>query len=278
MWSIAGAGEGAPDEEEAEDDHKPKRELRQRRRSCRPGAPDREACDDHRPPTGRGQWAAKCTPALAGPHAHRLGSGRTLDARRTPFTQPPQVGTLRPCSQNERNGAATDGLLLAATPVGRTDPGGGVETLPGELEGLAEALRAAGRALETSAARVVPAAEPSDRGICSRYQRAAAGWPVSPPPSYERFASTLAGLHDAAGAARLAARRCDEARRTVDVLLRTGPSVVNAVRHAASMPAGIPRFRAERLAGGWPGFAPACDVLHWTLRLRRARTHGALAN
>jgi hypothetical protein len=119
------------------------------------------------------------------------------------------------------NGAATDGLLLAATPVGRTDPGGGVQTLPGELEGLAEALRAAGRALETSAARVVPAAEPLDHGICSRYQRAAAGWPLSPPPSHERFASTLAGLHDAAGAARLAARRCDEARRTVDALLRT---------------------------------------------------------
>ena len=119
------------------------------------------------------------------------------------------------------NTAATDGLLLAATAVARSDPGGGVQTLPGELEGLAEALRAAGRALEASAARVVPAAQPFDRGICSRYQRAAAGWPTSPAPSYERFASTLAGLHDAAGAARLAARRCDEARRTVDLLLRT---------------------------------------------------------
>jgi hypothetical protein len=121
------------------------------------------------------------------------------------------------------NGAAADGLLLVATPIGRTDPGGAVQALPGELEGLAEALRAAGRALETSATRVVPAAQPFDRGICSRYQRTAAGWPVSSAPYYERFASTLAGLHDAAGAVRLAARRCDEAKRTVDRLLRTAP-------------------------------------------------------
>jgi hypothetical protein len=81
------------------------------------------------------------------------------------------------------NGAAADGLLLAATPIGRTDNSGAVEALPGELELLAEALRAVGRALETSTTRVVPAAQPSDRGICSRYQRAAAGWPASLAPS-----------------------------------------------------------------------------------------------
>ena len=121
------------------------------------------------------------------------------------------------------HGARTDGLLLAASQVGRTDPSGGIETMPEELEGLAEALRVVGRALETSATRVVPAAQPFDRGICSRYQRAAADWPASPAPSYERLASTLAGLHDAAGAVRLAARRCDEARRTLDVLLQTTP-------------------------------------------------------
>jgi hypothetical protein len=117
------------------------------------------------------------------------------------------------------HGAATDGLL-AVSQVGRTDSSGGIETMPDELEGLAETLRLVGWALEASATRVVPAAQPFDRGICSRYQRAAAGWPTSPAPSYERFAATLAGLHDAAGAARVAARRCDEARRTVDLLLR----------------------------------------------------------
>ena len=78
---------------------------------------------------------------------------------------------------------------------------------------------------------VVPAAEPLDHGICSRYQRAAARWPTEPPPSYERFASALARLHDAAGAARLAARRCDEAKRTVRPLLRT-PPLVHAVSRA----------------------------------------------
>ena len=70
-------------------------------------------------------------------------------------------------------------------------------------------------------ARVVPAAARSDHGVCRRYQRAAAMWPTDPPPSYERFAAALAHLHDAAAATRLAAHRCDEARRTVEALLRT---------------------------------------------------------
>ena len=46
-------------------------------------------------------------------------------------------------------------------------------------------------------------------------------WPTDPPPSYERFAAALAHFHDAATATRLAAHRCDEARRTVEALLRT---------------------------------------------------------
>jgi len=120
-------------------------------------------------------------------------------------------------------GDATNRLLLAASQVGRTDPSGGIETMPDELERLAETLRVVGRALETSATRVVPAAQPFDCGICNRYQRAAADWPASPAPSYERLASTFARLHDAAGVVRLAARRCDEARRTLDVLLQTTP-------------------------------------------------------
>ncbi|MEO8688795.1 MAG: hypothetical protein ABI611_11330 [Solirubrobacteraceae bacterium] len=114
-------------------------------------------------------------------------------------------------------------MLVAAAGVGRADRRGGVETLPSELEALAEAIRAAGRALAASAPRVVPEAEPLDHRVSSRYRRAAASWPTSPPPSHERFAATLASLHDAADAARLAGRRCDEARRCVEVLLRTAP-------------------------------------------------------
>ena len=120
----------------------------------------------------------------------------------------------------QTNGAASDELLAAATPLERADHGG-VESLPSELETLTEALRAASRALEKSVSRVVPAAEPLDHRICSRYQRAAARWPTTPPPSYERFAAALAHFHDAAEAARLATRRCDKARRTVEALLRT---------------------------------------------------------
>lgn len=119
------------------------------------------------------------------------------------------------------SGAAANDLLSAAKAVEHTDHSGDLATLPAELEGLGEALQAAGRALESSASRVLPAAQPLDRGICSRYQRAAASWPSSPPPSHERFAAALASLHEAADAARLAARRGDQARQDVDVLLRT---------------------------------------------------------
>ena len=100
----------------------------------------------------------------------------------------------------------------------------GVNALPSELEAVAEALRAASCVLASSASRVVPAADPGDTGICSRYQRAAASWPSMPPPSHERFAAALARLHDAADATRLAARRCDEARQIVEALLRPAPN------------------------------------------------------
>jgi hypothetical protein len=117
-------------------------------------------------------------------------------------------------------GAAANDLLAAAEAVEHIDHGGDLTALPGELEGLGEALLAVGRAYERSASRVVPAAQPLDRGICSRYQRAAANRPASPPPSHERLAATLASLHEAADAAHLAARRCDQARQAVEVLLR----------------------------------------------------------
>jgi hypothetical protein len=118
----------------------------------------------------------------------------------------------------QANSSAAEELLHDAATVERVD-GTGVEELPSELEALAEALRAAGHALAMSASRVVPAAEPFDPSVCSRYQRAAARWPTAPPPSHERFAGALARFHDAADATRLAGRRCDEARRIVEALL-----------------------------------------------------------
>lgn len=124
-------------------------------------------------------------------------------------------------SERTNQAAATE-LLLAAAAVENSDHGD-LMALPGELEVLAEAVRAAGRAYEASASHVVPAAQTFDRGVCSRYQRAAASWPVSPAPSRERFAAALASVHEAAGAARLAARCCDQAREAVEVLLRTSP-------------------------------------------------------
>jgi hypothetical protein len=121
-----------------------------------------------------------------------------------------------------RDEAASRDLLVAANAVQDAAHAGDLAALPDELAGLGEALRAAGRAYESSASRVVPGPRPEDRSICSRYQRAAARWPDSPPPSHERFAAALASLHAAAEAARLAARRCDRARQDVDVLLRPG--------------------------------------------------------
>ena len=119
------------------------------------------------------------------------------------------------------NSVAADELRLAATALPRAGHEGPLGSLPGELEALTEALRAAGSALAMSGVRVVPAAESRDQGVCRRYQRAAVMWPTASPPSHERFADALAHLHDAAAATRLAARRCDQARRTVEALLRT---------------------------------------------------------
>jgi hypothetical protein len=121
----------------------------------------------------------------------------------------------------QTNGAAERDLLVAAEALDQAERGGSLAALPGELERLGDALRAAGHAYENSISRVAPDARPHDRGICSRYQRGAASWPASPPPSHERFAAALASLHDAADAARLAARRSDQARQAVSLLLRT---------------------------------------------------------
>jgi hypothetical protein len=107
--------------------------------------------------------------------------------------------------------------------VERIDDDDDIADLPAQLQRLADALRATGAAYETAAACVVPAAEPLDRGIAFRYRRAAAAWPAAPAPSHERLAAALASLHTAADAARLAARRSDDARQAVDALWRTDP-------------------------------------------------------
>ena len=118
-------------------------------------------------------------------------------------------------------GAAANHLLVAANAGEETGDRSDLVTLPGELERLGEALRAAGGAFERSASRVVPDAGPLDRGVCGRYQRAAARWPASRTPSHEQFAAALASLHAADVAAQLAARSCDRAKQALDVLLST---------------------------------------------------------
>jgi hypothetical protein len=116
----------------------------------------------------------------------------------------------------QTNRDVADDLRAAGQGVAYID--GDIASLPGQLERLAAALRATGRAYATAASRVVPTAESRDRGITSRYERAAAAWPTAPPPSHERFAAALASLYTAADAARLASRRCDQARRAVEAL------------------------------------------------------------
>jgi hypothetical protein len=120
-------------------------------------------------------------------------------------------------TERTKSHAASD-LRVAADAVERIDDGGDIAGLPDRLEQLADALRATAGAYEAAASRVVPAAQPLDRGIAFRYRRAAAAWPAAPPPSHERFAAALASLHAAADAARLAGRRCHQARRAVDAL------------------------------------------------------------
>jgi hypothetical protein len=116
---------------------------------------------------------------------------------------------------------AANELRIAAAAVDAIDDGD-IAGLPDQLARLGAALRAAGASYETAASCVVPAAQPLDRGTSYRYQRAAAAWPAASPPSHERFAAALTSLHAAADAARLAARRGDEARRAVDALWQSG--------------------------------------------------------
>lgn len=106
----------------------------------------------------------------------------------------------------------TSSALNAAT-------GGPAASLPDELDAVAAALSAAAGACDDVARRVLPAGA-HDESICTRYDRAARAWPISPPPSRERIAAILGFLHDAEGAARQAAARCEQARRSLDHALR----------------------------------------------------------
>jgi hypothetical protein len=120
------------------------------------------------------------------------------------------------------NHNAANELLDAADAVECIEGAGDIAALPAHLDRLGDAFRAASRAYETAASQLVPFAEPHDRGIASRYQRAAAAWPGAPPPSHERFAAAMTSLYAAADAAREAGRRCDQARDAVGALWQTG--------------------------------------------------------
>jgi hypothetical protein len=113
------------------------------------------------------------------------------------------------------NGDAATDLRVR---VERIRDEGDLAGLSDQLDRLADSLRATGGAYEAAASRLVPPADPLDRGITSRYRRAAAAWPAAASPSHERLAAALASLHAAADAARLAGRRGDQARRAVDAL------------------------------------------------------------
>jgi hypothetical protein len=117
---------------------------------------------------------------------------------------------------------AANDLRIAAAAVAAIDDGD-IAGLPDQLARLCAASRAAAAAYETAASCLVPAAQPLDRGVSYRYQRAAAAWRAGSPPSHESFAAALTSLHAAAAAARLAGRRGDEARRAVDALWQSGP-------------------------------------------------------
>ena len=120
------------------------------------------------------------------------------------------------------NHDAANELLDAVDAVECIDRAGDIAGLPAHLDRLGEALRAAGRAYETAATQLVPPAQADDRGIASRYQRAASAWLGAVPPSHERFAAAMTSLHAAADAARAAGRRSDEAREAIDALWQTG--------------------------------------------------------
>ena len=151
----------------------------------------------------------------------RVGTCPARDASRTPFRGRPTRETLRPCSPNKRSARGPTSSCLP--PQHSSSPG----SMPRSSRCPVISRRSPKHCGRPRAHSLRRADEWCRRlhapttASCRRYQRAAAMWPTDPPPSYERFAAALARLHDAAAATRLAAHRCDEARRTVEALLRT---------------------------------------------------------
>lgn len=113
-------------------------------------------------------------------------------------------------------------LLQSALALHGTDDAQDVLALGGELGSLAAALRIAAVACGEAAAALLPAPTP-EHSVSDRYRHAAATWPVVPAPSYERLAGALAGLHEAADAARRAASGCDRVQGTLDAALAGRP-------------------------------------------------------
>jgi hypothetical protein len=130
---------------------------------------------------------------------HRQHCGMPTD---TPIDPDPPTGALR----------------KAGRALGDVPPVRDVTSLPDELHAVAGALRMTADACARAAGRVVPAAA-VDRSIGDRYQRAAASWPVLPPPSREGFAALLTALHEAASTVGQAADRCEHAKRALEAAL-----------------------------------------------------------
>ena len=117
------------------------------------------------------------------------------------------------CGRDDRT-MSTE-MLRASSTLNAATGRAGTASLPDEVDAVAAALSAAAGACDDVARRVLPAGA-RDESICSRYDRAARAWPVSPPPSRERIAAILGFLHDAESATRQAAARCEQARRSLD--------------------------------------------------------------
>lgn len=80
-------------------------------------------------------------------------------------------------------------------------------------------LRALDRTCLATASALIPRPEGDDR-ICARYAAAAQHWDDADPPSYERQAQILAGLHDSAATLRAAAECCRRARTLLESTIR----------------------------------------------------------
>jgi hypothetical protein len=80
-------------------------------------------------------------------------------------------------------------------------------------------LRALDRTCLAAASALIPRPEGDDR-ISARYAAAAERWDDGQPPSYERQAQILAGLHDSGATLRAAAECCRRARTLLETTIR----------------------------------------------------------